>query len=531
MSSSPASRGMAGEEGWENQSPDPHLQELRQILLGDQLLRLQELERRLADPKLRTEELSNIVAEAIALRARRDREVQRTLHPLVEEALRISVERNPKVLANAMYPIIGEAVRKAVAHALRGMVESMNQLLERSVSVESVKWRLEAARTGKSFGEVALMRSLRYRVEQVFLIHRETGLLLQHVAASQQVVQDTDLVSGMLTAVQDFVRDSFGARKSEDLETMQVGEYTVWIQHGPTALLAGVVSGTPPAQLRNVFQGALEQVHQKFSSELEAFRGDAGPLAGTRPIVQTCLLGKSVIEKTKSNRLAWVVALVLVPVVALAGYLWWQERKWSQFIERLRVEPGIVVTSVESGWRNRSLAGLRDPMARDPGELLHAAGIDPERVSFEWRPYASEEPAFAATRWLASQKELIEQQVVRFAENSARIEPTEQVKLDLLEVRIAELDAWAKSRGQQVLVQVYGHADSQGREDANEQLSRQRADEVVAALVARGINAGNFSPQGKGTRSPGERDGQRYRDDLNRRVTFRVVQPVAGKLR
>jgi OOP family OmpA-OmpF porin len=105
------------------------------------------------------------------------------------------------------------------------------------------------------------------------------------------------------------------------------------------------------------------------------------------------------------------------------------------------------------------------------------------------------------------------------------------VKLDLLEVRIAELDAWAKSRGQQVLVQVYGHADSQGREDANEQLSRQRADEVVAALVARGINAGNFSPQGKGTRSPGERDGQRYRDDLNRRVTFRVVQPVAGKLR
>ena len=527
MSSSPASRGVAGDEGWEDQPPDRHLQELRHILLGDQLLRLQELERRLTDPKLRTEELSAIVAEAIALRAKRDRAVQRTLHPLVEEALRISVERNPKVLADAMYPIIGEAVRKAVAHALRGMVESLNLMMERSVSVESLKWRLEAARTGKSFGEVALMRSLRYRVEQVFLVHRETGLLLQHVASAHSVVQDTDLVSGMLTAVQDFVRDSFGARKSEDLETMQVGEYTVWVQYGPTALLAAVVSGTPPPELRNVFQSALEQVHQRFSSEMEAFRGDATPLAGTRPLLQVCLLGKSVIEKKRTNRLAWATVVVLIPIIAIGGYLWWQNRRWNQFVERLLAEPGIVLTSVETGWRSYSVAGLRDPMAKDPGELLRSAGIDPARVSLHMRPYMSEEPVFAATRQLAAQKELIEQQVIRFAENSARIEQSELVKLDLLEVKLTELDRWARSRGGQVAVEVYGHADSQGREEANQQLSKQRADAVVEALVARGISAGTFVTQGVGTRLP----GQAYRDDLNRRVTFKVVQPVAGEMR
>ena len=36
-------------------------------------------------------------------------------------------------------------------------------------------------RTGRSFAEVVMLRSLVYRVEQIFLIHRETSLSLLHV--------------------------------------------------------------------------------------------------------------------------------------------------------------------------------------------------------------------------------------------------------------------------------------------------------------------------------------------------------------
>ena len=132
-------------------------------------------------------------------------------------------------------------------------------------------WRIEAARTGRSFGEIALMRSLRFRVEEVYLIHRETGLLLGHLAAKGAVTQDADLVSGMLTAVQDFVRDSFTPGKSEELETMRVGEYTVWVLHGPSALLAAVVSGVAPPDLRNIFQRTLERIHGEFGRSYWSF--------------------------------------------------------------------------------------------------------------------------------------------------------------------------------------------------------------------------------------------------------------------
>ena len=166
----------------QNGDPRAELAQLRELLVGPEQEKLRALQKRLDDPALRTEELSQLVAEAIAIRARRDHSLQRPLQPIVEDALRISVARNPAILANSLYPIIGEAVRKSVAHALREMTETLNQVLERSFSLESLKWRVEALRSGRSFGEIALMRSFRYRVEEIFLIHRETGLLLQHVA-------------------------------------------------------------------------------------------------------------------------------------------------------------------------------------------------------------------------------------------------------------------------------------------------------------------------------------------------------------
>jgi OOP family OmpA-OmpF porin len=114
------------------------------------------------------------------------------------------------------------------------MVQSLNKTLEYSVSTKGLRWRWEALTTGKKFAEVVLLHTLRYRVAQIFLIHRESGLLLQHVTDDEDI-RDVDLASGMLTAIQDFVRDSFGADETESLKTMAFGNQTIWIETGPRA--------------------------------------------------------------------------------------------------------------------------------------------------------------------------------------------------------------------------------------------------------------------------------------------------------
>jgi hypothetical protein len=165
-------------EGEVGSIEDKDLFELRELLVGDHIHKIEELRKRLDDPVLRSQEVSRVLAQALSLAIQRDSRVPVALHPIIEDSLRTSVERDPALLATALFPIVGQAVRKAVAHAVQQLLDSLNSIFADGFSLKRWRWRLEAIRSGKSFGEIALARSLAYRVEQIYLIHRKTGILL-----------------------------------------------------------------------------------------------------------------------------------------------------------------------------------------------------------------------------------------------------------------------------------------------------------------------------------------------------------------
>ena len=497
---------------------------LRELIVGPEQSRLEELQRRLDDRQLRTEDLSQVVAEAIALRVRRDHALQQTLYPLVEEAVKISVTRDPGILANFLFPVIGEAVRKSVAHALRGLVESINQTLERSVSLEALQWRIEALRTGRPFAEIVLTRSLRYRVEQVFLIHRETGLLLQHVERTDQIIQDPDLVFGMLTAIQDWARDSFAGNGREEIEKIERGELTLLIDSGPTAILAFLISGTPPPELRTLLERTLERIHAEHGPLLAAFNGDTSALAAARPLLESCLLGRQAQPWAKQSKPFFIatVAAVLV-VIALATFFSVRSRRrWDRLVERLRQEPGIMLTSANRSWGAYELVGLRDPLSTDPEKIMRASGIDPAKVTSRWEPYVSLDAKFKNIRQFLGEKEALEQTVLRFPLNSSQLSAEQSAKFDDIEAHIVKLQKYGAAVGQKFVIELHGHTDPTGNEDKNDTLSQRRAEEVAKALAGRGISRDTLRTAAMGSREP-VRAAAAYLTELNRRVTFHVI--------
>ncbi len=339
-----------------DQRPD-ELAELRALLLGQQLVELEALRKRLDDPELRAEELSQILGRAVALSIKRDGGLQRSFYPIVERALKISITKNPGILATSLAPIIGDAVRKAVANAFRGMAESINFIMERSLSWQSVKWRLEALRTGKSFGEIALLRSLRYKVQQVVLIQRESGSVLQYVKAPGEGIKEAELVSSMLTALGDFMSDSFNAKRSQEFEAVDIGDFRLWVHYGPQTLLAATILGTPPPELKNVFARENELIHQEFAGALASFSGDASIFDGARPHLQNCLLGQT--DRPQKQSWWWmaVVAAVLIALVAIGFFVHRRNARWNQFLAALQSQPGIVVTGSQKRWGHYAAVG------------------------------------------------------------------------------------------------------------------------------------------------------------------------------
>jgi len=496
--------------------------ELRRLLVGPEREDLDDIRQRLDDPARVLKDLSRVLPEAIHLRSS-DHKLRLALHPIIEESIRVSVQRDPRMLADALHPVIGKAVRKAVASALEGMLLSLNQIVEQSVSLRSMKWRLEAWRTGKSFGEILLLRSLLYRVEQVFLIHRKTGLALLHREASAVVAKDADVISGMLTAIQDFVRDSFDADEGDEWETVQMSGFSFWIQHAPQASLAGVVRGAAPKELRARFQENLERICLERAADLERFDGDATPFLACRPYLDACLLGQAP-AKARRSILVWL--LPALALLALGAWLFLAIRghqRWENYVHKLSQQPGIVVTAAEKRGGQYLISGLRDPEEKDSAKLLAASGLPADRVRFDWQAYLSLKTKFATDRELAERQAALEHQALYFANNLSRITPEQLNAIGNVAAEMRALFRLADAAHKHVSTEILGHTDDSGSELRNTMLGQERAQQVLIALAADGVPSERLTARGVATSEP-LRPGTSEPDRaVNRSVTFRIT--------
>ncbi|MGA8222205.1 MAG: OmpA family protein [Candidatus Acidiferrales bacterium] len=565
---------------------EQELEELRHLIVAPEQEGLQEIRERLDSVERRAEDVSSVVAEAIQMRREQgdDRALAEALSPTIQETLRESVRRDPHVLADALFPVMGPAIRKSISEALRSMLESFNQALEHSLSWRGIQWRIEAFRTDKSFAEIVLMHSLLFRVEQVFLIHRETGLVLNHVVAPSIATQDPDMVAGMLSAIQQFVRDSFNSAREEALGSLNFEELEVWVEESPDAVIAAVIRGHAPSDYRLAMKEALEDIQRQYSSTLGTFQGDAGPFRAAGDRLTRLLEAHYKEEKDAAKKPRAVIAvgaLILAGLIGWIGYSSYLLWEWSRFLKVLRQEPGITVLSYNKEGRRLHVQGLRDPLAADPAKLLEQAGFDPKDAILELTPVYSVEDAIvlrratvllhppagvklsekdgvlhaeglAGPKWIAQFQEHAPWIAGVHAVDDTHLQNADLVELSRLKTELesavllfplgrAELESGqegalvqATKNIQGILVDaqrlngtisldVIGHSDSTGAEASNLPLSRQRADLIILRLRRAGIKQSDLRPRGVGTSEPLRNEESEEGRRLNRSVTFRVA--------
>lgn len=561
---------------------DPRLEALRTVLLERERAALARLEGKLDDPERFAEEVSSVLAQAFAIAGSRDERLANVLAPTLERATRASIHQDPATLVGILYPLMGPAIRKAVAETLDGTLQGLNKALKHSFSWRGLKWRLEAYRSGSSFTDVLLKYTVEFRVEHVFLIHRKTGLLLEHVAATEAAEQDPQLVSGMLAAIQDFVRDSFEGGGGGGIDTLRLGDVLLWCEEGPFAFLAAVIRGNPPESLHAVLRDTLAGIHERLGVSLEEFDGDSAALGDIEAPLEQCLTEQKQPEETKLSPWLWALPLaILLAVSSWAVQRGVEGSRVDAYVQRLRAEPGVVVTGAERRDGVWLVSGLRDPLAADPAAMLAESGLNPERVVGQWESYQALDPASTLRRlaasldpppdvtffldgdvirasgsapqhWVEQARTLIAGQpagsptvdlaavtdiqdptfirlrdqiqahVVNFESNAPRPSPAYEPVLDALANELRELIQVANGLGFSASVMIVGHADATGNETSNLNLTAARAEVVRSMLRDRGIPPEWLSVRSAGTLEPLQPDASGESAAMNRRVTFSV---------
>ena len=374
------------------QAVDIRLEQLRTLLIGQELEVLARLSGMVEDPEQLAAAVGRILPTAFA-HATSDGRLGQVLAPSLEKATMSSVRSDPRTLINILYPLIVPAIRKSIGETIDKTFQSLNESLKYSLTWRGLAWRWEAWRTGVPFADVVLRHTLVYQVEHIFLIHRHTGLLISHVAAENAASQDPQLVSSMLTAIQDFVRDSFTGAEHQGFDTLRLGELTLWSEPGPLATLVAVIRGKPPEEFHETMTAALSRIHAERHHALEDYDGDSTGLSDVEAELTECAVLRQQAERREPRRFAWLALPIAVAVLFLAS-AWafgrWQDgRRWDDFVARLRVQPGIVITDTGRRDGNFVVDGLRDPMSADPGQILREVEINPRHVIAHWAPYES----------------------------------------------------------------------------------------------------------------------------------------------
>ncbi len=311
-----------------------------------------------------------------------------SLVPALERLIAMGASTRPGPLSDALSPIMGRSFLKGILYLVHRVVLALNHLFLHTVSLRGWRWRIEAYRSGKSFSRVIYEHSLVCRVRQVLLIHRGTGLLLQQAESDLNVVRDGDMVSGMLTVIQDFVHDSFHGGKEHRLETVRVGGLTVWIEQGPQAILASVIHGRPYEELRATFRAVLSRIHTRFATQLEEFDGQTALFIPAQPLLEACLRTQTLNVRERILPITWAVIIALLALLGSWGIDRYRlYRRWDSYLVRLSAEPGFVVIEAGRNGGRFHISGLRDPLSVDPAEVARDCGFTADQIVSRWERY------------------------------------------------------------------------------------------------------------------------------------------------
>lgn len=201
------------------------------------------------------------------------------------------------------------------------------------------------------------------------------------------------------------------------------------------------------------------------------------------------------VQKEASSK--WLVPGLIAAALAL-GFMWLYNHE-----SRPTIEGDM---SVPTGDANRVATPTSNVACRLPaGVTIPEGGVESRLLAFVQDPKAKP----TATTWFYTDQ-------LSFATGSATLKPGSQAEIDNIAAILANCPS--------VNMTIAAFTDNEGTAEANLRLSRNRANSVVAQLVAKGVSPDRLVAEGHGEEYPVADNGTAEGRAQNRRVAMRVTQ-------
>lgn len=275
------------------------------------------------------ESVSAVLAGALRdARVHQHKQVADAIAPILVEGMKREIRNSREEMVDALYPIMGRLVSAYVSSAVNDVMNQTNQRLESSLSGRFIYLRGKALLTGKSYQELALADRQAFRIEQLMLIRRGSGMLIDHLdlnvdgnGSDGEESQDTTLVSGVVAAIHDFAQNAFKGNKSS-LRSVDMGEQTIYLRATSGLILAMIGKGRARRKLERALDAELVTLLDERARDIERLEDDT---TETAPKILPIVAERLLAFQLDAGQGKPILAMILFGLLgaAIAGFVGW----------------------------------------------------------------------------------------------------------------------------------------------------------------------------------------------------------------
>ncbi len=226
-----------------------------------------------AEINVAPEAIAKAIAPEIALSIREQihldqNAIPQVLGPEMGKAIKAQIESEKDAMVDALYPVIGNTISKYMVEVVR----DINRKVDSALSPEGIKRKIRAKIQGVSEAELILQESVGYRVRAIFLIDKDSGLVIQEIQVPGEEPLDSDMLAGMLTAIRSFANDCISA--GSELDSIDYGDWQIPLEVAGYCYLAVVVAGEPPRKFIAKIRRVLGEIVMEYDDAIQNFDGN-----------------------------------------------------------------------------------------------------------------------------------------------------------------------------------------------------------------------------------------------------------------
>lgn len=340
--------------------------------------RLAELNKRTGTPEALRSSVAEVIDDVIIeARQKKQEDLSRALAPMMIKTIKAELKNNQAEMVEALYPITGQLVKSYVASAMKELRNKMN----RGLQDHPVMLRFRSLFSRYTAAELALGDSEHLNVEELYLIRRGSGELLQRWPVSAGRANSDAHMTGVLSAINDFSAQAFQSDGGH-LRSFDLDDFTVFLRASPIYLLAAKCRGTAAPGVDKLiddeFLEAVSRQHAGASSagEVTGHDGaDSGPpqqlLADLKSRLESGINDKHQELSTAGLPFNPLRALTALAVLAIAGGVgWYGWTTWEVETTRARAQTAIAASDGMRGYPVTVEVGAR-------GQSLSISGVAP----------------------------------------------------------------------------------------------------------------------------------------------------------